>query len=156
MLVYNYETEDGVLYHHGIKGMKWGVRRNLSNLKTSKTTKYISKNPQDIALYGHRGANKIKKIQDTKGYTHAKAKRRYNARRLATVYTTAAVAAPVATAIGLYGAENVRKAAVNSGKKVVDGLIKKRFNMEILDASGRVIKRYRDKGVRVVADMLTR
>lgn len=27
MLVYNYETEDGVLCHHGVKGMKWGEHR---------------------------------------------------------------------------------------------------------------------------------
>lgn len=27
MLIYNYETEDGVLCHHGVKGMKWGRRK---------------------------------------------------------------------------------------------------------------------------------
>lgn len=27
LLVYNYETEDGVLCHHGVKGMKWGEHR---------------------------------------------------------------------------------------------------------------------------------
>lgn len=31
----------------------------------------------------------------------------------------------------------------------------KRINMAVLDASGKVIKRYRDKGARVVFDMLT-
>lgn len=51
MLVYNYETQDGVLYHHGIKGMKWGVRRykNLDGSLTARGQKrYSDKSPYEV------------------------------------------------------------------------------------------------------------
>ena len=90
-----------------------------------------------------------------KGYTHKKAENRYRARKIVG-YSLAAAVAPVAVEAAFYGKKTLSKAAVNSGKKVVDSILKKRFNMEVLDASGAVIKRYRDEGVRVVDNILTR
>lgn len=45
MLIYNYETEDGVLCHHGVKGMKWGEHRFQTKQAgyASKIKKYESK-----------------------------------------------------------------------------------------------------------------
>lgn len=51
MLVYNYETEDGVLCHYGIKGMKWGVRRyqNPDGSLTARGKKrYSDKSPYEV------------------------------------------------------------------------------------------------------------
>lgn len=51
MLIYNYETEDRVLCHHGIKGMKWGVRRyqNSDGSLTARGVKrYSDKSPYEV------------------------------------------------------------------------------------------------------------
>lgn len=142
--------------------MRWGYRKarsasqnkNGSNSKSKE--KYVSTNHADIAMYGHRGANKIKKSMVEKGYTHKKAEKRYRAGKLAATYSLAAAVVPVAVGAAFYGKKALSKATINSGKKVADSILKKKFNMEVMDASGKVIKRYRDAGVRVVSDMLER
>lgn len=59
---YTYLNE---LYHHGIKGMRWGVRKKDYKL-----------NSNDIKKYGRRGAYRIAKRMDTHGVNRA-ASRRY-------------------------------------------------------------------------------
>lgn len=65
------------LTHHGVKGMKWGRRKDKK--------KYISNNKADIAIYGQRGANRIKKRMQSKGMSRKKAERRETIRSAATV-----------------------------------------------------------------------
>lgn len=103
-----YESQHNELYHHGIKGMKWGYRkaRSISQNKNghdSKSKKYVSTNPTDIALYGHRGANKIKKSMVEKGYTHKKAVKRYRTGKLIKGYSLAAAVVPIAVGSAFYG-----------------------------------------------------
>lgn len=52
-------TENGELYHHGVKGMKWGVRKKQEN---SVNKGYTAKQrKQDRAFYGNRGEKRINK-----------------------------------------------------------------------------------------------
>lgn len=102
------------LAHHGVKGMKWGQRK----------TKYISSNRKDIALYGQRGANRIKKRMDKKGMTHKKAERRENIRAIAGVtaasFATIALLNPGLAKFGaLKTAQIAGSAAGKIGRSVV-------------------------------------
>lgn len=38
-----------VLAHHGIKGMRWGVRRNKSSAPTKKSAKSTNKSSEELA-----------------------------------------------------------------------------------------------------------
>lgn len=50
-----YELE---LYHHGVKGMKWGVRKKTSSVNKNYTAK---QRKQDRAFYGSGGEKRINK-----------------------------------------------------------------------------------------------
>lgn len=64
---YNYSNE---LYHHGVKGMKWGIRRNRN--KVSTTGKKRSK--KDLTGPGEvkNAKQKMKDARHTSGYKDAK------------------------------------------------------------------------------------
>ncbi len=67
------------LYHYGVKGMRWGIRRNRKkdNINTAnKNRKKIIYSRKDMEidriLYGDRGVNRIKKRMNN-GSSHRKA-----------------------------------------------------------------------------------
>lgn len=95
------------LYHSGVKGMKWGHRKQKKtplitragraiNRRKANKNKYQSNNKGDIALYGQKGANRIKKRMAEKGMSHKKAERREVGRSIATNIATKAAVAPLA------------------------------------------------------------
>ncbi len=53
--IYNSNDE---LYHYGVKGMKWGVRKSTSSVNKSYTAK---QRKQDRAFYGKGGEKRINK-----------------------------------------------------------------------------------------------
>ncbi|MBO5887472.1 MAG: hypothetical protein J6Q60_05575 [Bacteroidaceae bacterium] len=57
-----YITTDGELYHYGVKGMRWGVRRNTRLLKSGDSAK---REKAALALEKHRtkGTAKIDKLK---------------------------------------------------------------------------------------------
>lgn len=87
------------LYHYGVKGMKWGVRKSVRNLGSNIRKKVKARREQtkkmkaDMGedryneykyLYGKRGAKRIYKRKTEKGMTYKKAELREFGRKLAT------------------------------------------------------------------------
>ena len=72
------------LYHFGVKGMKWGVRKKRQESFNKKYTRYSQ--IQDRTMYGHAGTKRINRSMN-KGMTHKQAvereKKRRNVMRLA-------------------------------------------------------------------------
>lgn len=71
------------LYHFGVKGMKWGVRKQRQESFNKKYTRYSQ--IQDRTMYGHGGTKRINRSMN-KGMTHkqavAREKKRRNVMRL--------------------------------------------------------------------------
>ena len=61
------------LYHHGVKGMKWG-RRKQKPKAMGKQSKKLNKS--DVRDYGEHGARRIQKRMSEKGITRKQARRR--------------------------------------------------------------------------------
>ena len=145
---------DDEFYHWGIKGMKWGVRRkkNKNGTLTKAGKKRYKPNKSDEVQFGKRGAQRIADRRN-KGQSRSTA--------VAKEIGLAGLNAAMFTAIGgvavmdYYSGGALHRAAykavVNAGKKAVDSY----FNMEVLDASGKVLKRYRGNVEPVVEKLLS-
>lgn len=66
------------LYHFGVKGMKWGVRKQRQESFNKKYTRYSQ--IQDRTMYGHGGTKRINRSMN-KGMTHKQAVEREKKRR---------------------------------------------------------------------------
>ena len=143
------------LVHFGIKGMKWGVRRyqKEDGTLTSKgknryatTTRgrkdYRNKKykpvTRDVIRYGKKGAQRIADRQNN-GDSRKKAVAKELGRRVVTRVATAAILKVTTNAILNGTAEKAVKSAINAGRNIVNS----RYNMEILDSTGKVLKRYK-------------
>ena len=120
------------LYHYGVKGMKWGVRKTLQNtgsrigkrIKAKRAeTKAIKDSLGDRkyaeykSLYGRKGVKRIHKRMTEKGMTRNQAELREFGRRTATntlsVIGQTAVSALVVSAM-FKSMENAAKQAANA------------------------------------------
>lgn len=140
MWQYNHNSE---LYHFGVKGMKWGVRRyqKKDGSLTSAGKKRYKANTVDKLIYGEKGAKRIAERRN-KGDSAVKARVKEAARQ---VGTRAAVSAGffagsllVSKLIVNGGASNAAKKVVNAGKNVADSY----WNVSVLDKNGQVLRRY--------------
>lgn len=117
------------LYHHGVKGMKWGVRRfqkKDGSLTPAGKKRYDDDTPEDAAAKAAR-SERNKKI----------------AKRVA---VAAIMTATVATAAALY-AKNpkaVNDFVANAGKKTVEGL--KNGKAKAIEAGKKYVKQAAEAG----------
>jgi hypothetical protein len=140
MWAYNHTDE---LYHHGIKGMKWGVRKNRQYNKN-----YTSKQRKsDRAFYGKRGEKRInKKLNEgygLRGARHFEVERKErNAKIKKNVKKGAERTAKVLSTIGsayIYdqvynngrGTKAVKSTIKNTGRFVVSAYMKARGGYDI-------------------------
>lgn len=170
MWEYNHALLDDELAHHGILGMKWGVRRyqNANGSLTAagrrrnkiasptkvyksikSSSKKLSPSARDTLMFGPKGAERIADRQE-RGKSRRYSVNVERARQITTGLLTTAALATVAnlTASG-NGAELVSK-----GSKAVKNMWNSQFDSMIVDASGKVIKKYRGS-VKDVSDTIT-
>lgn len=154
----NFITEDE-LYHHGTKGMKWGVRRyqnedgsltsagknrnKMANKKRA-TSGHYHPNKSDEEVFGKRGAQRIANRRN-KGQPRQVALAKELGITAAKTFGYSAFSGAAIMDLMSHGALHravVSKIAsskvVNAGKKAFESF----FNAEVLDASGKVIKRF--------------
>lgn len=67
------------LYHYGVKGMKWGVRKDRNNSNRKYTRKQRT---EDSKTYGEKGVKRINRSMN-KGKTHEEAVKIENTKRVA-------------------------------------------------------------------------
>lgn len=126
------------LYHFGVKGMKWGIRRKREDPVSTKKKK-TNREILDERLYGKQGAKRIKKRMDS-GMKRSQAENKEKVRRAATAATTA---------IGLYGATKfitspTGRRAISSGLEAVSKLLSPEYNTVIFDKNGVPIAKYKE------------
>lgn len=131
------------LYHHGIKGMKWGVRRfqkRNGELTERGKQRYSYEDKQlDRYAYGKRGQKRIAKRME-KGYSHKQAVNREFWRSTGEeVLATAAVAGIAYLALSGKGST-----LINKGKETASSLLRRREPTTREKLSQR-INRGRDK-----------
>lgn len=171
MWKYNY-TQYGELYHHGILGMKWGIRRyqNANGSLTAagrrrnkiasptkvyksvkSSSKKLSSSARDTLMFGPKGADRIAKRQE-QGKSRRYAVNVERAKQLTTGFLTTAALATTANLLASgKGAELVSK-----GVKAAKNMWNSQFDSMLVDASGKVLGRYRNSVKDVVMDMVVR
>ena len=118
----DYIYNNGELYHYGVKGMKWGVRKKNYNEPNKKYTEKQRKSDRD--LYGKGAERRINKSMN-KGHSLASARQLESQRRQRITKTkriaktTALVAAPVVLDMAVNHLTN-KKTTVNTGKTYVN------------------------------------
>lgn len=148
-------AENGELYHYGIKGQKWGVRRfqNKDGSLTSAGKKRVNKDytakqrKQDRAFYGNRGEKRInKKLNEghgLRGARHYEAERKEKKEKAARIAKkgakkTAKILGNIGTAYisdqvfnGGAGTRAVKTAVKYAGRAAVSAFVKARGGYDI-------------------------
>lgn len=149
------------LYHHGILGMKWGVRRFQN--KDGSLTPEGKKRAQREAnyspkydkyytnMYGKKGASRIKKRMIDKGYTRKKAVRIELGRQLV---QNSLIYGGLAFATYQVASGNVSRLA-SKGKRAAISVLDSHTKAYVLDKSGNVVKRFYKSPVKDVGQAVT-
>lgn len=143
------------LQHHGVKGMKWGVRRNRNAVNKDYSAK---QRKHDRAFYGKSGERRINKRLNEghglRGARHYEAERKERNKKLAkkakrgvkAIGTVLQVAGSAYAIDMAYTGGAVTRAATKAGKAAVKSALSKvgdqMFDYSILDKDGKVRRRY--------------
>lgn len=129
------------IYHYGIKGMRWGIRRyqKEDGTLTSDGKKRYSPTRTDEMLYGKKGAQRIADRRN-KGDSRKTAVRKEFGRQVATGFAVTAIGT---TAVYAYTSGQGEK-VLSAGKKAVENYLDARKNISILDKNGNVLTSYHE------------
>lgn len=148
MATYNDSYE---LYHFGVRGMKWGIRR-YQNKNGSLTPQGRNRYSQrDEFMFGKKGAERIAKRQESgKSRKYA-----VNVERAQQIVKGVLLSGALSTTSFLISSGK-GKELISKGTKAVKDLWNSRFDSMVLDASGKVIGKYKNSVKDIVTDLVTR
>lgn len=149
--MWTYNQNNLELYHHGVKGMKWGVRR--AQRKAARAEKKAAKKqerkkinsnitPQDRFIYGELGARRIARDMVKKGKTREQAHKSETGRMIATY------ALSIAAGVAIKNLANGKiQSSIGKGKSKVTSIMQDRNvrnqTIEVLGENGKVLKKYK-------------
>ena len=154
------------LYHHGIKGMRWGIRRyqNKDGSLTDAGKKRYADSINDPVFmkdskkYGVKNAEKIQRMMKEKGYTHRQASTTITTTKNFRKTMVKATAKAAVLGIGSYALAEYFlnpkfKAKVNNGASKVKDILDSYNNVSIMDKNGNVIAKYHQR-IKVGSDFV--
>ena len=131
-----------IIYHHGIKGQKWGIRlfQNKDGSLTQKGRKRYRPNKTDEAMFGKKGAQRVANRRN-KGDSRSMALAKEVGRMFATRIVGGTAFGLTLGAIVTGRASQMAKRAISVGK----GIVSIYNNAAVVDSTGKVLYRYRDE-----------